>query len=353
MTYDHNGAPPLDDDEVAKLRYIKINIAEILEGIEELTWEQRGYYLTALFKMYARMGGLPWDEREGARIMRCDIRLYRRMRDHLLAAGKLYRDGEVLHNRRVEREIADYVREYRRRSDAAKMREEKRRAQRHDGPAEQVGTPAPEPVAADRAAKLLETFPEKFGELRETSARLPQEIAVKSGGLERESATISTGAPPRQAHSAHQTNGTPATTIEPLTINHKEKGYTCGPSGPHLPPSDLAVPAVVAPDPVEAAFEEFWRAFPEARRRGKGQCLTRFRKIVRDRQATPDELVAAVRELRGMDADPKFAPMPATWLNQGRWRDDPPRGRRRPILQPPAALDDEWAIAAASYERGA
>ena len=71
----------------------------------------------------------------------------------------------------------------------------------------------------------------------------------------------------------------------------------------------------------EKAFEQFWSAFPSARKRGKGDCRQRFCKIVAGRAATADQIVKAVLEGRGIDPD--YPPMPATWLNQGRWEDDP------------------------------
>lgn len=75
----------------------------------------------------------------------------------------------------------------------------------------------------------------------------------------------------------------------------------------------------------EIAFEKFWSLFPAERRRGKGKARGLFATIVAGRhkvgRATADEIVQAVREGRGID--PSFPPMPETWLNQGRWMDEP------------------------------
>lgn len=187
-----NGGPLIDDESAAKIRYIKVNVAELLEGIAELTFEQRGYYLTALFSMYARMGGLPFDEREGAKIMRCDIRLYRRMRDTLIASGKLYADGDMIYNVRVEREIADYVREHKRRREAAIERESRKRA----------------------GADFSRTSPELLGDFSRTSPRSSKEVSKKSSGLKAKKSTKSNDALPQPYHET-------TTNHKPLTINHK------------------------------------------------------------------------------------------------------------------------------------
>jgi len=182
MTID-NGGPPLEID--AKLRWVKVNITEILEGIEELSWEQRGYYLTALFKMYARTGGLPADKYEGAKAMRCDVRFFQRLRDQIVATGKFYVEDGLLKNSRVEREIAEYVREHKKRRDAALEREQRRREAE---------------AGAQANAELHSTSGELPGDFRETSGRSPGEVSDTSSRLEAENSTKSNDAPPQHYH---------------------------------------------------------------------------------------------------------------------------------------------------------
>lgn len=127
-----NGGPPLDVD--AKMRWVRINLSDILEGMEGLTWEQRGFYCTALFKMYARMEGLPYDEKAGSTALHCDVRTYRRLRDVLIKEAKFFVDNGLIKNKRVEREITDFCREVKRRRDAALQREaNKRKVSRDHG----------------------------------------------------------------------------------------------------------------------------------------------------------------------------------------------------------------------------
>ena len=77
---------------------------------------------------------------------------------------------------------------------------------------------------------------------------------------------------------------------------------------------------------IQDSFGEFWDLFPRKRRRGKGKCQRLFRSIIQGKKATAEQLISAVRERRGFDADPDFAVSPEVWLNQGRWEDDPPEG---------------------------
>lgn len=84
-------------------------------------------------------------------------------------------------------------------------------------------------------------------------------------------------------------------------------------------------PDLFALDEIAAVgtFEEFYEAYP--RHVGKGDAQRKFDAIVRAKKATAQQLVDAARRLA---ADPnlpekKFVPHPATWLNQGRWDDEP------------------------------
>lgn len=76
-----------------------------------------------------------------------------------------------------------------------------------------------------------------------------------------------------------------------------------------------------AQDELERAFNEFWQAYP--RREGKAAAKKAFVKAVE--QVTPDEIVAGARRF-GTDPNlpaKQYIPHPATWLNAGRWDDEP------------------------------
>ena len=172
MTVGHNGGPPLTEADVPDLTYVKFYPGDFLTGTAHLSLELRGAYITALCVMYDRMSGFPYDEREGAMLLRVDKRVYRRVRDDLLADGKFYRDGDTIRNRRVEEEIRSYIAEYIRRSNAAREREARR--------------------------KLHRTSDELPANLSRTSAELIEEVPGKSGELEPEKPTKTTDIRPQE-----------------------------------------------------------------------------------------------------------------------------------------------------------
>lgn len=129
----HNGGPRIEAHDVPDMNYVKFYFADFLNGTAHLSLEMVGAYIRALCVMWDRMGGMPYDEIVGGPLLRVDKRVYRRVRDQLLAEGKFFRDGDMIRNVRVEREISDYVTEYRRRSEAAKRREAERKLHRTSG----------------------------------------------------------------------------------------------------------------------------------------------------------------------------------------------------------------------------
>lgn len=252
MTID-NGGPPLEID--AKLRWVKVNITEILEGIEELSWEQRGYYLTALFKMYARMGGLPADKYEGAKAMRCDVRFFQRLRDQIVATGKFYVEDGLLKNSRVEREIAEYVREHKKRRDAALEREQRRREAE---------------AGAQANAELHSTSGRLPGDFRETSGRSPGEVSDTSSRLEAENSTKSNDAPPQHYHKrTTNQNQEP----EPEERKRSILSETSSDDG------DATQSSGKARRSYPEAFEQFWRQYPDTRNNSKLRAFNEWRKL--------------------------------------------------------------------------
>lgn len=81
-------------------------------------------------------------------------------------------------------------------------------------------------------------------------------------------------------------------------------------------------------DAREAAFEDFWRAYPK--KAGKIDARKAWAAAVK-RGASPEHLAAsAARYAAHPPDDPKFIPHPATWLNKGRYDDEiqeTPHGR--------------------------
>lgn len=76
-----------------------------------------------------------------------------------------------------------------------------------------------------------------------------------------------------------------------------------------------------------AFHEQFWPDYPN--KKGKDAAETKF--VSKAKQCGVDEIIAglgrAVAEWERKGTETKFIPHPATWLNQGRWKDEPDTSR--------------------------
>jgi uncharacterized protein YdaU (DUF1376 family) len=87
---------------MAKLPWYKRDPDAALGGMFELTLEERGAYNTVLDLIYARSGHLPDDDGFLAGWMRCDRRIWKRIKARLIELGKIYIvDGEI-HNSKAD-----------------------------------------------------------------------------------------------------------------------------------------------------------------------------------------------------------------------------------------------------------
>lgn len=172
----HNGGPPIIDDEDGQIRmlFARVHISDLLNGIRTLSMEERGFYMTALFLMYDRMGTLPADDRHAAMMIGCEIRTYKRLKARMVALGKFYDTGEGLSNRRVEAEITAYCSEFKARRDAALKRENERRKARAKSDAESQGAiPVVGEIGPTLPGSSAEVGPKLPGSSTEVSLTLP------------------------------------------------------------------------------------------------------------------------------------------------------------------------------------
>lgn len=90
----------------------------------------------------------------------------------------------------------------------------------------------------------------------------------------------------------------------------------------YIPPSSLTSSSPLKKISVKPKqddhFEDFWAAYP--RRVGKAAARRSWEKAMK--VTTPDVIGAALRAAEWPE-DPQYIPHPATWLNQGRWDDQP------------------------------
>jgi|SRR6185312_8775729 len=84
----------------------------------------------------------------------------------------------------------------------------------------------------------------------------------------------------------------------------REREREDNPSSPALPSMD---------------FDRFWATYP--RKVGKQAAIKAYAKAVK--VATPQKILDGVENLKRGTTDKKFTPHPTTWLNEGRWDDEP------------------------------
>lgn len=121
------------------------------------------------------------------------------------------------------------------------------------------------------------------------------------------------------------------------------KGKKC--HKPHLqlvldaePVENLPLPVDNFSEPVEnkntrkratysAEFEQFWAAFPKARRVGKKGAYAKWQQVLRKGEATFEEIMEGLERYKA-GWNPAYYHMPTTWLNKGLWDGDyQPRAR--------------------------
>ncbi len=91
------------------IRWYKRDPNAALTGMAHLTLEERGAYNTVLDLIYAHDGTVDDDDRYIAGWLRSDVRVWRRIRQRLLALEKLYLNGSVLRNARADREVDEAI----------------------------------------------------------------------------------------------------------------------------------------------------------------------------------------------------------------------------------------------------
>jgi hypothetical protein len=130
--------------------------------------------------------------------------------------------------------------------------------------------------------------------------------------------------------------GNPQTSAEPVSLPSLAKEI---PPKPPKENSTLTHPSSLL-DSAGDAFELFRRAYP--RRSGPWKpAKQKFLGLVRSGEDA-EEIIRGAEEFARLkaEADPQFIPMPATWLNQERWKDPPDASRGPTNVRQFAKFDD-------------
>lgn len=90
---------------MGQIKWYKRDPSAALNGMMELSLEERGAYNTVLDLIYSRDGNLHDDDRFIAGWLRVDVRIWKRIKSTLIDRKKLYVDGDFLRNERADAEV--------------------------------------------------------------------------------------------------------------------------------------------------------------------------------------------------------------------------------------------------------
>jgi uncharacterized protein YdaU (DUF1376 family) len=92
---------------MGQIKWYKRDPGAALNGMMELTLEERGAYNTVLDLIYSRDGNLPDDDRFLAGWLRVDVRVWKRIKCNLIQRGKLFVENEQIRNSRADVEVLE------------------------------------------------------------------------------------------------------------------------------------------------------------------------------------------------------------------------------------------------------
>ena len=242
--------------------WMPLYIGDYLADTMHLSGPEHGAYLLLLMHSW-RTGPLPDDDRQLAAIARTELAAWRRMADTIRAFFAA--ENGALVQGRLERTRSEQGEKIEQRRAAGRASAAARNGQRN---------------ANERPTKTQRAFNE-----RSTSVGASLPLSLEQTTRESES---------EAEKEERKKEDSPFATLTPSTA---------APPRPR-PPDD---------------FEDWWSAYP--RKVGK-DAARRAYGAARKRGASQADLLMALHRQRWPD-DPRYVPHPATWLNGGRWADDP------------------------------
>ena len=90
---------------MAEIKWYKRDPDAALAGMMSLSLEERGAYNTVLDLIYSRADKLPDDDAFICGFLKCDPRVWKRLKDRLISAGKLYVEDGLIRNKRASYEV--------------------------------------------------------------------------------------------------------------------------------------------------------------------------------------------------------------------------------------------------------
>lgn len=111
----------LGEDKIV-FHYVKLHLGDYVSGTKGMALETEGAYIRFLVSLYERGKPFPDDDRLMARVMNLSLRVWKRLRDGLLALGKIITKNGCLTNVRFEKERERRAEEMRQKAFAANSR---------------------------------------------------------------------------------------------------------------------------------------------------------------------------------------------------------------------------------------
>jgi uncharacterized protein YdaU (DUF1376 family) len=152
----------LSDEHEKLFHFAKWHIDDYLQGTEGMGLEIEGAYIRFLMRLYRRGKPLPDDDRFMSVVMGLSVRVWRRVKDSLIAIGKIILRSGCLTNMRFEKERKARAEQLRKQSEGMRKRWQNERAAKaaNDGV-----SPKFQESLAEVSLKLSENLDEKPNEI--------------------------------------------------------------------------------------------------------------------------------------------------------------------------------------------
>ncbi len=276
----------LGDDHKKLFHYVQWQLSDYITGTQGMSPDQEGVYMRFLVRLYDRGQAFPDDDKMMSLVMSLDIRRWKRIKNELISFGKILVRNACLTNARFEREKKKRAEDLRKQAENTRKYWEKRNAK------------------------------------KATSDGLLDEVGAKSGQSPRE-----VGA--RESKKVNKNNDTgkhPTSQSRVYSLESIERKKEIRPKGllsdlpSDAPPKNRRARSK---NSYTTQFEEFWKIYP--RKEAKGDAFRAWKKLtIEEQRKAWAACKQQIQNLTDRMRDPagNFCPMPATWLNGGRFDDE-------------------------------
>lgn len=296
----------LDILQEVPFTYVKWGIEDWLKGTSDMSLEIEGAYKRFLTQLYKWGRPLRDDDAFMAKRMAISLRVWKRVKSVLVEGGKIIVKSGYLTNSRFEKERAERAAAIRAHAEGALAMHARRK-----GVSSKLG-----PNLAQTSAKLHRNPDEKPNEINAPDLLSQTYLREEESPIGEESSNEDSAI---------------AAQIAPKPKRKRKQ----------------AIPEEYTED-----FAEFWKLYP--RREGKAKAFESWQKLSlpqKRRAYVALKQQLRILEVKARDSRGNFCPHPATWINQGRFDDEPeppvtPTGADKPAFR---RYEEERAAARESF----